>query len=137
MSEAQAIEVAAAIIRDERGRILIARRRAGKAQAGMWEFPGGKLEAGETPEACLRRELREEMNIEIRPTEFFGVNDHNYGAVTIRLIAWLAAFVGGEVRLTDHDEFRWAECGELGEYTWAPADVPFVERLLRGEEGER
>ncbi|MEB3103548.1 8-oxo-dGTP diphosphatase MutT [Ferviditalea candida] len=123
------IEVAAAIIENEQGQILIARRRAGKSQAGLWEFPGGKLEPGESAEACLRRELLEEMNIVIAPYAYFGVNKHDYGSFQIRLIAYHAAFVQGEIRLTDHDEYRWAARSELKHYTFAPADVPFVEQL--------
>ncbi|TFE25610.1 8-oxo-dGTP diphosphatase MutT [Cohnella luojiensis] len=123
------IKVAAAIIKNEQGQILIARRKKGKSQAGMWEFPGGKLEPGESPETCLIRELREEMGIEIKPYVWFGVNEHDYGTVRIKLIAYLAKYSTGENRLTDHDEYRWAERDELLEYEWAPADVPFVERL--------
>lgn len=123
------IEVAAAIIEDGAGRILIARRASGKSQAGMWEFPGGKLEPGESPEACLRRELLEEMGIAIEPYAYFGVNEHDYGAVTIRLIAYRARFVSGEIVLTDHDEYRWVSAAELGEYRFAPADVPFLAML--------
>ncbi|WP_150265152.1 8-oxo-dGTP diphosphatase MutT [Paenibacillus tepidiphilus] len=126
------IEVAAAIIHNEEGRILIARRRQGKAHAGAWEFPGGKLEPGEDAAQCLRRELREEMNIAITPVRYFGVNEHDYGNVQIRLIAWEAAYTGGEIVLTDHDEYRWTLPAELGEYGFTPADVPFVERIRNG-----
>lgn len=123
------IEVAAAIIEDTDGRILIARRRAGKSQAGLWEFPGGKIEAGESPEDCLRRELLEEMNIEIEPYAFFAVSEHAYETVTIRLIAYKAKMLGGTIRLSDHDEYRWVQAGELTQYLFAPADIPFVEQL--------
>jgi mutator mutT protein len=127
------IEVAAAIIENEQGQILIARRKQGKSQAGMWEFPGGKIEAGETAEACLKRELLEEMHIEINPYAFYGVNDHHYGLTHIRLIAYKAAFVSGEIMLVDHDEYRWITAAELGEFTFAPADIPFVEMLEEGK----
>jgi 8-oxo-dGTP diphosphatase len=123
------IEVAAAIIEDESGRILIARRAKGKSQEGMWEFPGGKLEVGESPEECLRRELLEEMGITIEPYSYVGVNEHDYGTVTIRLLAYKAKFVSGEIVLTDHDAYRWVRTGEFGEYTFAPADVPFLELI--------
>lgn len=124
------IEVAAAIIEDELGRLLIARRGAWKSQGGLWEFPGGKLESGETPEACLRRELLEEMNVQIEPYAPFGISEYDYGTVKIRLVAWRARLIGDrEIRLTDHDEYRWARIEELREYTWAPADIPFVARL--------
>ncbi|WP_435168490.1 8-oxo-dGTP diphosphatase MutT [Paenibacillus glycanilyticus] len=128
------IEVAAAIIENGQGQILIARRKQGKSQAGMWEFPGGKIEAGETAEACLKRELLEEMHIEINPYAYFGVNDHHYGATHIRLIAYKATFVSGEIMLVDHDEYRWITAAELGEFTFAPADIPFVEMLEVGKQ---
>nr|WP_091188544.1 8-oxo-dGTP diphosphatase MutT [Paenibacillus catalpae] len=127
------IVVGAAIIENEHGQILIARRRKGKSQAGMWEFPGGKIEVGETAEDCLKRELLEEMNIEITPYAYFGVNDHHYGSTHIRLIAYQAAFVSGEITLVDHDEYRWISSDELKEFTFAPADIPFVVMLEEGK----
>lgn len=127
------IEVAAAIIENGECLILIARRKKGKSQAGMWEFPGGKIEAGETAEDCLKRELLEEMNIEISPYAYFGVNDHHYGSTHIRLIAYKATFVSGEIVLVDHDECRWISSAELKEFAFAPADIPFVEMLEEGK----
>lgn len=124
------IEVAAAIIENEQGQILIARRRIGKAQEGLWEFPGGKLEGNETVEECLKRELLEEMNIEIHPYEPFGMNDHDYDALHIRLFAHKAKFVSGEVILVDHDHYEWVYPKELGQYEFAPADIKFVRMLL-------
>jgi len=109
--------------------LLIARRRPGKSQGGLWEFPGGKIEPGESPEACLVRELQEEMGIEIVPYVLFGVNEHDYGNVRAKLIAYLAKYSHGEIRLTDHDDYRWVERRELWDYEWAPADVEFVGRL--------
>ncbi|WP_159885762.1 8-oxo-dGTP diphosphatase MutT [Paenibacillus puerhi] len=123
------LEVAAAIIENAQGRILIARRRKGRSQEGLWEFPGGKIENGESAEDCLRRELQEEMQIDIDPYAFFGTNDHDYGSVRIRLIAYKAAYLAGEIALVDHDDYRWIGLEELGEYVFAPADIPFVEML--------
>lgn len=128
------IQVAAAIIQNEHGQLLIARKKTGKPQAGLWEFPGGKLEAGETPAECLKRELREERQIAIEPYAYFGTNDHRYGEKHIRLIAYKAHFIGGIFKLIDHDEVRWVKRDELDEYTFAPADVPFVNRLMENEE---
>lgn len=129
------IEVAAAIIHNKEGQILIARRREGKSQAGLWEFPGGKVEAGEDIPACLRRELMEEMSIAIAPYEAFGINEHDYAGLRIRLAAWKAEYVGGTIRLTDHDASRWVLCTELAGFAFAPADVPFVKRLLEESAG--
>lgn len=125
------IDVAAAIIHNEERQILIARRRRGKSQGGLWEFPGGKIEAGESVEQCLQRELQEEMGIEILPYENFGMNEHNYGSIQIRLIAWKAVYQGGVIGLVDHDECRWVFPSELGQFLFAPADIPFVEQLLK------
>ncbi len=125
------IEVAAAVIENGEGKILIARRKEGKSQQGLWEFPGGKLEPDESPEACLVRELREEMGIEIEPYEPLGAHVHDYGTVTIRLIVYRAKYLSGEIRLSDHDDCRWVRREELREFEWAPADIPFAERLMK------
>ncbi|CAM3760560.1 (deoxy)nucleoside triphosphate pyrophosphohydrolase [Cohnella lubricantis] len=125
------IEVGAAIVEDEAGRLLIARRREGKSQAGLWEFPGGKLEPGETAQACIARELREEMNIEVEPGAILGENEHDYANGSIRLIAVRAAYISGEIQLTDHDLCEWVEPGRLSQYLFAPADMKFVEMLMR------
>jgi len=124
------IEVAAAIIQNAQGEVLIARRRPGKSQEGLWEFPGGKIEPGESIRQCLQRELVEEMGITILPYEAFGTNEHSYSSTHIKLIAWKAEYQGGEIRLVDHDAYRWVLPEELGNYVFAPADIPFVERLL-------
>ncbi|MBB3114553.1 8-oxo-dGTP diphosphatase [Paenibacillus phyllosphaerae] len=123
------IQVAAAIILNDEGRILIAKRKQGKSQGGLWEFPGGKLEEGESPEVCLIRELQEEMNINISPYAYFDTSDHRYGERQIQLIAYLATYVSGEIVLHDHDEYRWASILELAEFEFAPADIPFVAKL--------
>ncbi|MFS0724619.1 (deoxy)nucleoside triphosphate pyrophosphohydrolase [Paenibacillus sp. 1P07SE] len=128
------LEVGAAIVSDASGRVLIARRKPHKVQGGLWEFPGGKLEAGETVEACLRRELLEEMNLRIDILQPLGAHEHDYGTFQIRLIACRAVCSGGEIRLTDHDACRWVTIQELSGYTLAPADLPFV-RMLQEEEG--
>lgn len=123
------LEVAAAIISNEQNQLLIARRKKGKSQEGLWEFPGGKIEQGESAQACLRRELLEEMQIEIFPHEWFGVNDHYYDTTHIRLIAYKASYVSGEIILVDHDDYRWVRREELKGYSFAPADIKFVEML--------
>ncbi|SFE68259.1 8-oxo-dGTP diphosphatase [Paenibacillus algorifonticola] len=129
------LEVAAAIISNEQNQLLIARRKKGKSQEGLWEFPGGKIEQGESAQSCLRRELLEEMQIEILPQEWFGVNDHYYGATHIRLVAYKATYVSGEIILVDHDDYRWAHREELKGYSFAPADIKFVEMLEKEMNG--
>ncbi|MEI7028246.1 (deoxy)nucleoside triphosphate pyrophosphohydrolase [Paenibacillus sp. y28] len=127
------IEVAAAVIENIDGAILIARRKPGKAQEGLWEFPGGKIEPGESHEACLIRELMEEMNIAIRPYTYLGVNDHRYDSVHIRLFAYKAVYMHGNLMLKDHDASVWVQARDLLQYNLAPADIPFVEKLLQAE----
>ncbi|WP_169087154.1 (deoxy)nucleoside triphosphate pyrophosphohydrolase [Paenibacillus sp. PL91] len=126
------IQVAAAIIENEQGLLLIARRKIEKPQGGLWEFPGGKLEEKESPEACLRRELMEEMSIEIDVFAYFDMNEHRYGDSLIRLIAYRAKFIAGVIALIDHDEYHWVRPEQLADYSFAPADIKFVNRLLLG-----
>lgn len=124
------IDVTAAIL-IENGRVLIARRRPGASQAGMWEFPGGKVGPGETPAQCLKREIREELGIEIAVGEFFGESVYAYKDQTIRLLAYRVRAEGGEMSRNDHAELAWVAVTDLGRYRFCPADVPFTEKLRK------
>lgn len=99
----------------------------------MWEFPGGKIEAGETPEQCLNRELREEFEIDAVVGEFIATSVHRYDFGTVELMAFKTRIVAGEIRLNDHADMAWVRAGDLERYDFAPADVPFVEMIKRGE----
>ena len=121
-------EVTAAIIVHD-NRVLIARRGPGQKLAGKWEFPGGKIEAGETPEACLVREIKEELGVDIEIDGFFGASLYRYETGEIRLLGYKAKWVAGDIRVTVHSEIRWIGQDELGDYDYAPADMPFVEKL--------
>ncbi len=124
--------VCALIERD--GRVLAAQRPAGKAQALLWEFPGGKLEPGEAPEAALVREIREELCVEIVLGERLADSVHNYGAFAITLVPFRArlAEAGAEPHTAEHAALRWCTGAELGALDWAPADVPIVREHLAG-----
>lgn len=122
------IDVTAAIW-VENGKVLIARRRSGVSQAGLWEFPGGKIRPGETPEQCLQREIREELGVEVAVGEFFGESIHAYDAKTIRLLAYRVSATSGEISLNDHAELAWVAMADLGGYRFCPADVPLAQRL--------
>lgn len=124
------IDVVAAIITDKDGRILIARKKKGKSLEGYWEFPGGKIEDGESPEESLVRELKEEMDIDIKVVEYFAENIHNYDETTIRLIAFFAELQKGNITLKDHDMYNWVDINDLKDFCFAPADIPLVEKLL-------
>lgn len=126
------INVTAAIIIDS-GKVFIARRKTTARMPGVWEFPGGKIEAGETPEQCLRRELREEFDIEVEVGDHLGTSVHHYEFGTIALMAYRTRVTGGEFKLNDHEEVAWATAEDLEGVVFAPADLPFVEMIRKGE----
>ena len=106
--------------------VLSARRNPDSHLAGYWEFPGGKIEVGETPEECLKRELYEEFNISTRVDDFFGESFFDYGTKAIHLLAYRVTHIAGNFQLVAHDEIRWLSIDELDLVEWAPADVPLV-----------
>jgi 8-oxo-dGTP diphosphatase len=123
--------VTAAILAKD-GKILIARRPASSRLANKWEFPGGKVEGGETPEACLTRELKEELDIEVSIGAFLGESVYHYRHGSIRLLAYQTYWDTGEIDVKDHDEIKWVSLAELDCYEFTPADVPFVRQLQNG-----
>ncbi|MDT7831785.1 8-oxo-dGTP diphosphatase MutT [Flavobacteriaceae bacterium S356] len=122
------IEVVAGIIYKE-DKILIAKRKEGKHLAGYWEFPGGKIEAGETPEASLIREIEEELGITIEVHEHMGDSQFDYDEKQILLKGYVAQYLSGEMYLTDHDAVEWVFPSEFKNYVFAPADLPFIKIL--------
>ena len=126
------VKVTAAILEKD-GRILIDQRNSKYHLTGKWEFPGGKIEAGETPEECLARELNEEFDIEVSIGDHLGSNIHHYDHISIELLAYCAFWDGGKINSTDHKDFKWVTIDELDQFDFAPADQPFVEMLKRGE----
>lgn len=124
------IEVVGAVIR--RGQeVLIAQRMPGKHEELLWEFPGGKLEPGEAPEACLEREIAEELAVRIRVGEPVGAVTHDDGARRIHLTCYWAELVSGEPRAVECHAVRWVRPEALDGFDFAPADVPLVERVKR------
>ncbi|MFT4926381.1 MAG: mutator protein MutT [Phenylobacterium sp.] len=123
------IDVAAAII-EKQGPdgtlVLAARRKAGAHMAGFWEFPGGKIEANETAQQCLVRELAEELTITASVGEMIGQSIHHYDTVSVRLLAYRAVQVAGEIELIDHDKLIWLAPEALDQLNWAAADIPLV-----------
>lgn len=122
-------EVTAAIIIKDK-KIFIARRAQGEKFAGGWEFPGGKIEAFETPEECLRRELYEEFGIETKVGDFIAESIYEYPTGSIRLLAFIVDIISGEICLTVHDAYRWVDVCDLLNYDLLPADIPIANRLM-------
>lgn len=124
------LRVVCAVIVDETGRYLVAKRPKGKALAGKWEFPGGKVDADEEPRDALCREIREEMGAEIRVTGVLREVLHHYPSFSIRLLPFLAHVSAGSLRALEHEEIRWASLDELRSLDFAEADVPVVGELF-------
>lgn len=122
------IVVTAAIIKDGK-KFLIAQRKKGAHQEMLWEFPGGKVEPGESPESCLAREIREELNLIIQVEDIFQVVSHNYQDRHIILLCYNCLLVDGQPEKLDCQDFRWVTGEEMTGYEFAPADIPVVEKL--------
>ncbi len=115
-------QVAGAIIEDGEGRILLAQRPRGKRLEGLWEFPGGKLEPGETAEAALRRELKEELDLDIRLERKLGAFDFDYPWGQITLHVFIVKAESEPRPSADVEVFRWVERAEVGSFELSPAD---------------
>jgi len=132
------LHVACAIIED-RGLVLAAQRSATMSLPLKWEFPGGKIEAGESPAECLRREVREEIGVEVEIGDALPVSAHDYPAFSVVLYPLLCRIASGEPTLHEHAAARWLSPAELFAVDWAAADIPVLETwrtvkaLLPGE----
>jgi len=124
------LRVTAAILM-KNDKVLIARRRADDKQAGKWEFPGGKIEGNETPQECLRREMREEFGIDVAVGKFFGESSYDYESESIQLLAYYTVWKGGEFSLNAHADYRWVALTELQNFDFTQADINFVEKLQK------
>ncbi len=123
------VPVLSAIIFNEKNEILIARRKPGMSQALKWEFPGGKLKPGESPEECLKREIKEELGINIQVEKIFHAVNYSYPDKNILLLAYISKYISGCFNLKDHSEFRWEIYQKLKNYDFSKADIPVVEKL--------
>lgn len=121
-------EVVAAIIWDGE-RFMICRRPAHKARGLMWEFPGGKVEKGETKEQALIRECREELAVTLDVGDAFMEVTHEYPDITVRLTLFNAKIKEGTPQKLEHSDIRWITANEIDEYTFCPADKEVLEKL--------
>ena len=119
--------IAGLLIKD--GLCLIAKRRAGDSLANLWEFPGGKLEAAETHEECLQREMYEELQIRVEVGQFFAESSYEYEFGRFQLFLYWASWQSGVLHPAVHDEIAWVDRETLLNYEFVPADQPIVEKL--------
>ena len=123
------IEVVAAIIRME-GRIFATQRGYGEWQ-DWWEFPGGKMEVGETREAALRREIREELSAEISVDDFLCTVEYDYPKFRLRMHCFLCSLLTDGLHLNEHEAAKWLSIDELNCVKWLPADLKVLEELRK------
>ena len=123
----ETIDVVAAIIRHD-DKIFATQRGYGDF-AGDWEFPGGKIEAGETPEAALTREIREELGVEVAVERLLGIVDHDYPEYHMNMRLYICRHIAGEPQLSVHSAGRWLGRADLYSVPWFEADMDLIRRL--------
>jgi 8-oxo-dGTP diphosphatase len=132
MTMKQISVVAAVIIQDSK--ILCVQRGPAKYDyiSLKWEFPGGKLEEGETKLEAIVREIKEELHMDIQVDAFLMTVNHTYPDFHLTMDTFLCSCETNELTLTEHGDFKWLEKGKLAELDWAAADLPIVDRLMEG-----
>ncbi len=123
-------EVTAAIIRDG-DKILICQRAADDECAMLWEFPGGKREDSESLEECIIREIREELELDIKVLGIFTTSIYYFNGNEIHFTVYNVEVIGGILKLNVHNAAQWVTVGEIGWYKFMPADIEFVEKILK------
>jgi 8-oxo-dGTP diphosphatase len=121
------VRVACAIV-ERGGHVLVAQRGPGMDRAGQWEFPGGKIHPRESPAACIAREIREELGLEVHPIRVGRPVRHRYADLSIELIPVVCRPAGGRLRLLEHRRIRWVGWTETNRLDWTAADIPLVTR---------
>ncbi len=131
MSTAQAVPVVAAVILNEKKQILITQRAQGRHLAGMWEFPGGKIDAEESPEQALVREIREELDIDISVEKLIWHNTFSYPTKTINIMFYFCKLLssGEQIKALEVADFKWVYPDDLSEFDFPPADDFFIHKL--------
>ena len=124
------LHVTCAIIR-RNNTILICQRSASMKLPLKWEFPGGKIEPGESKEDCLMREIKEELGIDIKVGPALNMVEYHYPEFAICLYPFECLLVGGKLHLTEHAQAIWVDYNELLNYDWAAADLPIVKALIQ------
>ncbi|UPQ86694.1 (deoxy)nucleoside triphosphate pyrophosphohydrolase [Ignavigranum ruoffiae] len=124
------INVVAAAIYNDRDQILCFQRGPGRSLAGLWEFPGGKIEPGESQEEALIREIKEELKAELIISQYIGeaAYDYDFGRVEMKLYS--ATITDNQYQLTEHLQAKWVDRSQLMSLDWAPVDIPLAQELM-------
>lgn len=130
------LKVVAALIEKD-GKVLIAKRTTGNEEViGKWEFPGGKVESGETEEQAIEREIKEEFDLVIKAEKFLINNECRYPNKSIDLRLYSCKYISGEFKLHDHSEYKWVEVNDLLNYDLALADIPLTRYVIETNKGK-
>lgn len=125
------IKVVGAVI-EKNGKILCAQRGQDKSLAGLWEFPGGKIEQNETPQQALEREIKEELLCKVSIKNKIITASYEYDFGIVELTTFFCELIKGEPKLTEHESIKWLPISELSTLEWAPADIPTIDALVKG-----
>lgn len=120
--------VAAVIIKD--GKVFATQRGYGEFKDG-WEFPGGKIEPGESPQEALRREIREELDTEISVGELIDTIEYDYPVFHLSMRCYACTILSGNLHLIEHEAAKWLSAGELDSVAWLPADITLIPKIAR------
>ena len=123
--------VTAGVIRNDTQQVLVVRRASNQSLGGFWEFPGGKIESGESDQACLKREISEELDIEIEVGGLITESHYVYEHGEFLLKAFEVHMIRGEPTLTVHDQMAWVDPFDIEKYNLAPADIPIARTLVK------
>lgn len=121
------INVVAAVIMTE-GKVFATQRGYGEFKDG-WEFPGGKVEAGESPEEALRREIREELEVEVNVGDLIDTIEYDYPAFHLSMKCYACTIAGGSPHLLEHEAARWLSADQLDSVAWLPADITLIPKI--------
>ncbi len=126
------IEVVCGVIENSQGEFLACLRPAGKHLGGLWEFPGGKIDPGESPATALARELEEELAVTVEVGRALTPVTWDYGEITIRLQPFLCRIIGGELQALEHERLHWCAPADFPQLAWAAADIPILREIFPG-----
>ena len=121
--------VSAVALIDKDGRVLLAQRPKGKSMEGLWEFPGGKVEKGETLEVALKREIKEELNIDIGIKNKLGEENYQDDKINVKLHYYICSHISGDIYLNEHEDSVWVSKNEFKNYNFAEGDSDIINLL--------